>query len=192
MCGQPASQWSYDHADPDERTSELGSYSADPDHYRPLCVPCHKTSDLGEMAREGRQLGAPLDLDEVRRLHASGMRVGPMARRLGVAKHRLTRTLDELGLPRFPPGSPRADAGPAKAALAVLGDRCPPSYRLVAEAKIADPAATWPVIAERCGITTSAAMHRIKRMLALAEVSGDLGNYLDEDGNVLTGPGRAA
>lgn len=42
-CGDQARQWAYDHADPDELFSPgKGWYSEDPDHYFPLCVPCHR------------------------------------------------------------------------------------------------------------------------------------------------------
>jgi hypothetical protein len=47
-CGNAARHWSYDHADPNELIGGRGSYpySADPDHYVPRCVPCHKKFDL--------------------------------------------------------------------------------------------------------------------------------------------------
>lgn len=46
-CGRPAAHWAYDHDDPNVLTSPDGRpYSADPDHYRPMCVPCHKKLDL--------------------------------------------------------------------------------------------------------------------------------------------------
>lgn len=45
-CGAQARQWAYDHADADERASDLGPYSVNPAHYRPMCVPCHKRFDL--------------------------------------------------------------------------------------------------------------------------------------------------
>lgn len=50
-CGQPAHHWSYNHDDPDERTSRSLptngiAFSLKPDHYSPRCVPCHKTFDL--------------------------------------------------------------------------------------------------------------------------------------------------
>ena len=48
-CGGVAAQWAYDHEDPDERHSDLGSYSTDPSHYRPLCVSCHKRFDLARL-----------------------------------------------------------------------------------------------------------------------------------------------
>ena len=50
-CGLSAQHWSYDHTDPNELfASGLSAapiaYSADPDHYSPRCVPCHKRFDL--------------------------------------------------------------------------------------------------------------------------------------------------
>jgi hypothetical protein len=45
-CGKTAAHWSYDHADPDELTSEKGPYSLDVERYQPRCVPCHKRFDL--------------------------------------------------------------------------------------------------------------------------------------------------
>lgn len=45
-CGGQASQWSYDHADANEKPSTEGPYSADVEHYEPRCVPCHKAFDL--------------------------------------------------------------------------------------------------------------------------------------------------
>ena len=45
-CGQQAVEWSYDHADPDERHDERGrAYSDDPQHYQPRCRPCHSRFD---------------------------------------------------------------------------------------------------------------------------------------------------
>lgn len=45
-CLGSASQWSYDHLDPNERRGDGGPYSIDPDHYQPRCGPCHKAFDL--------------------------------------------------------------------------------------------------------------------------------------------------
>ena len=46
-CGDTARHWAYDHADPAERSDDRGrAYSVEPDHYLPLCVPCHKRHDL--------------------------------------------------------------------------------------------------------------------------------------------------
>jgi hypothetical protein len=50
-CGQQAQHWSYDHSDPNEKQAAKGPYSTDPSHYRPLCVPCHKRSDLAYLRR---------------------------------------------------------------------------------------------------------------------------------------------
>lgn len=54
-CAGPADQWSYDHADPAERTelviskwpdtTHLVRFSIDPDHYQPRCYSCHATFD---------------------------------------------------------------------------------------------------------------------------------------------------
>jgi len=51
-CGKGAAHWAYDHADPAELLSPEGRlYSADPNHYRPLCVSCHKKADLAVIGR---------------------------------------------------------------------------------------------------------------------------------------------
>lgn len=52
-CESRASQWSYDHADPDERHSAAvkgaPAFSLNPSHYVARCVPCHKRFDLGRI-----------------------------------------------------------------------------------------------------------------------------------------------
>lgn len=52
-CGGIAAHWAYDHADPSERVARRGAYlvpySTEPDHYIPLCVPCHKALDLARL-----------------------------------------------------------------------------------------------------------------------------------------------
>jgi hypothetical protein len=46
-CGAPARHWAYRHDDLNERRDDRGyAYSLDVDHYDPMCVPCHKRSDL--------------------------------------------------------------------------------------------------------------------------------------------------
>ena len=48
-CGQPASEWSYDHTDENELSREISSwgrrrivtYSASVEHYEPRCRGCH-------------------------------------------------------------------------------------------------------------------------------------------------------
>ena len=52
-CGGPADHWSYDHTDPDEKTSDEGPYSVDPSHYAPRCVRCHRKFDRGTMCGRG-------------------------------------------------------------------------------------------------------------------------------------------
>lgn len=44
-CGRQAREWSYDHADSDERDSVHGPYSVDMSHYQPRCKSCHATFD---------------------------------------------------------------------------------------------------------------------------------------------------
>jgi hypothetical protein len=52
-CGSQAAEWAYDHLDPDEKISkDLVRYSLDPDHYLPMCIPCHKAMDLKFLAPE--------------------------------------------------------------------------------------------------------------------------------------------
>jgi hypothetical protein len=53
-CGGPAREWAYDHEDTDALTDPRGRrYSADPAHYVPLCVSCHRTFDQDETCRRG-------------------------------------------------------------------------------------------------------------------------------------------
>lgn len=52
-CGAPATQWAYNHADPDECYQDgVGAYSMDPAHYSPMCVPCHKRADLKRLRQQ--------------------------------------------------------------------------------------------------------------------------------------------
>lgn len=46
-CPARAEEWSYDHADPDERIDGRRGipFSLDIDRYLPLCVPCHRRLD---------------------------------------------------------------------------------------------------------------------------------------------------
>lgn len=50
-CGAPAAHWAYDHEDVNEMAGsgkyEGMPYSPNPDHYKPMCVSCHKDFDLG-------------------------------------------------------------------------------------------------------------------------------------------------
>lgn len=57
-CGAEARQWAYDHADPNERSSDVGPYSVDIEHYQPMCVPCHKRFDLGRVSCQRSAQGA--------------------------------------------------------------------------------------------------------------------------------------
>lgn len=52
-CNNPAEQWSYDHADPDERTEDGMPYSLQVEHYQARCVRCHKRFDLAQLQSSG-------------------------------------------------------------------------------------------------------------------------------------------
>lgn len=106
-CGGPANQWSYDHADPEERMGDKGAYSLTVEHYVPRCVSCHKKFDLSVKPKRR----APVDLDEVKRLHSQGVRVLTMSKILGVGRKRIDQALDDLNLPRFPTGWPNRSRG---------------------------------------------------------------------------------
>lgn len=49
ICRKPAAQWSYDHADANQKWATLNgqivAYSTDPSHYHPLCRGCHLKRD---------------------------------------------------------------------------------------------------------------------------------------------------
>lgn len=63
-----------------------------------------------QMRNAGNGYLPPIDRDEVRRLHAAGVRAGVMCERFGVGRRRLYQVFDELGLPRFGSGNPRLSA----------------------------------------------------------------------------------
>lgn len=45
-CGEDASDWAYNHKDPNEFQDSRGCpYSVNPEHYFPLCRSCHRTFD---------------------------------------------------------------------------------------------------------------------------------------------------
>ena len=51
-CGGQARHWAYDNADPNEREDAGGRYSTDPNHYRPMCVSCHRKFDFKHAKKE--------------------------------------------------------------------------------------------------------------------------------------------
>jgi hypothetical protein len=55
LCGDAATQWAYDHQDPNELIGDNGRvkglrYSLDPAHYLPMCKPCHIKFDADARA----------------------------------------------------------------------------------------------------------------------------------------------
>jgi len=61
----------------------------------------------GVTARPNSAYYPDVDLDRLRSLHASGVKMGPMARELGVGHTRVRDALIDLGLPLPGPGRPR-------------------------------------------------------------------------------------
>lgn len=56
-CEFMADQWAYDNSDPNELTDDKGRrYSSDPNHYVPMCRPCHVLADVSR--RRGVTLSA--------------------------------------------------------------------------------------------------------------------------------------
>lgn len=48
-CGGSADEWAYDGTDPTEVVNDAGQrYSQWPEFYMPLCLPCHRSKDLGQ------------------------------------------------------------------------------------------------------------------------------------------------
>jgi DNA-binding transcriptional regulator WhiA len=63
----------------------------------------------------------------------------------------------------------RRDVERARRALERLGPRCAPEYREVADARIADPGATWASVGARLGLTKDQVIGRFRRFLAQAD-----------------------
>lgn len=95
-CGGRAWQWSYDHADPDERESPVGTYSVKSEHYVPRCTPCHKKFDLSLKPKvaESQEI-----INAIARMNSEGVALKLAARRLGISTKRVRAVLDSLGLP---------------------------------------------------------------------------------------------
>lgn len=51
-CGGRARHWAYDNADPHEKQDDGGRFSTDPNHYRPMCVSCHRKFDFTHAKKE--------------------------------------------------------------------------------------------------------------------------------------------
>jgi hypothetical protein len=102
-CGDPAQVWSYDGADPDERTdpSRGTRYSLDPARYRPRCRCCHRRAT----ARRGRSV--ELDADRVTALYLAGASTRGIAAHLGTTPTVINRVLRAHGVPMRPTGRPR-------------------------------------------------------------------------------------
>lgn len=51
-CGNRARHWAYDNADPFEREDDGGRYSTNLNHYRPMCVSCHRKFDFNHSKKK--------------------------------------------------------------------------------------------------------------------------------------------
>lgn len=85
-CARPARVWSYDGADPDERTDGF-RYSLDLARYRPLCRSCH------------RRATGPLDVDRAVRLYRAGASSRGIAALLDVSPSTVLRALRAHNVP---------------------------------------------------------------------------------------------
>lgn len=56
-CGDTASEWSYDHKDPEEVLDGRGiPYSIIPEFYKPMCISCHRNFDLAHIKESSQKL----------------------------------------------------------------------------------------------------------------------------------------
>lgn len=112
-CGGPATVWSYDGADPDER-AEPGRgrrYSLDPARYRPRCRFCHRRALLDAaapvQAPPARRAAPSLDVDRAVRLYAAGASAAGIAGLLHVSPQAVLRALRARDIAIRPARSPR-------------------------------------------------------------------------------------
>lgn len=62
ICGAIATEWAYDHADPNELIGVTGArnvkvaYSVNILHYFPVCIPCHRRFDKESQRWQRSQL----------------------------------------------------------------------------------------------------------------------------------------
>lgn len=98
-CGGAGAVWSYDGADPDERT-EPGRgrrYSLDSARYRPRCRFCHRRALLAAAAPveapPARRAAPALDVDRAVRLYSAGATAAGIAGLLHVSPQAVLRAL---------------------------------------------------------------------------------------------------
>lgn len=93
-CGRPAQVWSYDGADPDERTDPARGYrySLDLARYRPRCRSCHRRATA-------RGQAGPLDVQRAARLYRGGASSRGIAALLDASPSAVLRALRAHGVP---------------------------------------------------------------------------------------------
>lgn len=94
-CGKPATQWAYDHNDPAELKGRRGPhtpyspYSLNPEHYIPLCGPCHSRHDRPGISKLSDEQVAAIRL----RYAAGGISQVALAREYGVSDVLISRVV---------------------------------------------------------------------------------------------------
>ncbi len=113
-CGGAALSWSYDRADPDERTSPEGyRYSLNLDHYRPRCRPCHRRATNAGAAPRAK--AAVEDVERAVWLYERGVSAAGIGAVFGVSRTAVLNALRSHGViirrrgSRAPLGQPLAE-----------------------------------------------------------------------------------
>lgn len=74
-CPAQAAEWAYDHLDPDEKMGKTAGrpavFSIDPDHYLPMCKPCHTRFDRGWRRDNSRRATDAPGFDDPEVVHAA-------------------------------------------------------------------------------------------------------------------------
>lgn len=96
-CDAPATDWSYNNADPAEITDRATGcpYSLDPAHYRPRCRSCHRRVDWARR-HEGRPA---LDLQQCLMHYRDGLSLAAIGRMFGHTSADVRALLVEAGEP---------------------------------------------------------------------------------------------
>ena len=118
-CGAAARSWSYDGADPAERTSAEGyRYSLDLDRYQPRCQPCHRRAIA--VRKAARPRAAVEDVEQAAWLYERGVEAPAIGALLGVSRTAVYTALRAHGVTirprgsRAPLGSPRTGHEPRR------------------------------------------------------------------------------
>jgi hypothetical protein len=108
-CGAAAVCWSYDGADPDERTHPVSGvrYSLDLARYRPRCRFCRRRRDRNSDLTPVRRRAPNLDLARAVRLYQAGASCRGIGSVMGVSTEAVRAALRANGVVLRPSGLPR-------------------------------------------------------------------------------------